>query len=43
VKRAAATAAGTEALIARLGAEIESEAERKRFINTCRRFVRAAD
>ena len=43
VKRAAATAAGTEALILQLGAEIESEAERKRFLNTCRLLARPAD
>ncbi|HWZ62967.1 MAG TPA: toll/interleukin-1 receptor domain-containing protein [Steroidobacteraceae bacterium] len=40
VKRAAATAAGAEALIVQLGAEIESEAERRRFVNTCRQFLR---
>ena len=40
VKRAAASAAGTEALIAQLAVEIESEPERKRFISTCRRLAR---
>jgi hypothetical protein len=43
VRRAAATAAGAEALIGQLGAEIESEAERRRFVNTCRQFLRARD
>ena len=41
VKRAAATAAGAEALIVRLGAEIESEADRSRFVNACRQFLRS--
>lgn len=43
VKRAAATAAGAEALIVQLGAEIESESERRRFINTCRQFLRGRE
>ena len=40
VKRAAANAPGAEALIVQLGAEIESEAERRRFVNACRQFLR---
>ncbi len=40
VKRAAARAAGPDALIEQLGAEIESEAERRRFVNACRQFLR---
>jgi hypothetical protein len=43
VKRAAATAAGAEALIVQLGAEIESETERRRFVNTCRQFLRGRE
>jgi TIR domain len=43
VKRAAATAAGAEALIVQLGAEIESESERRRFVNTCRQFLRGRE
>jgi hypothetical protein len=43
VKRAAATAPGAEALIVQLGAEIESEAERRRFVNACRQFLRGRD
>jgi len=40
VKRAAASAAGPESLIVMLATEIESEAERSRFINACRQFLR---
>lgn len=40
VKRAAASAAGAEALIVQLGAEIESEADRRCFVNTCRQLLR---
>jgi len=43
VKRAAATATGAEALIVQLGAEIESETERRRFVNACRQFLRGRD
>lgn len=41
VKRAAASAAGPESLIVMLGTEIESEAERGRFVSACRQFLRA--
>jgi hypothetical protein len=41
VKRAAASAAGAEALILQLGTEIEPEADRRRFINACRQYLRA--
>ncbi|MDE2136274.1 MAG: toll/interleukin-1 receptor domain-containing protein [Gammaproteobacteria bacterium] len=41
VKRAAASAAGPESLIVMLGTEIESEAERGRFVNACRQFLRS--
>jgi hypothetical protein len=37
VSRAAARGAGLEALIAELSTEIESEQERRKFINACRR------
>ncbi len=40
VNRAAARAAGTEALIRELGAEIESEAERRAFISASRQALR---
>jgi hypothetical protein len=40
VKRAAASAAGPESLIVMLGTEIESEADRSRFLNACRQFLR---
>jgi TIR domain len=40
VKRAAASAAGPESLIVMLGAEIESEADRSRFLSACRQFLR---
>jgi len=40
VKRAAATAAGPESLIVLLGAEIESEPERQRFLRSCRQLLR---
>ncbi|HUO20167.1 MAG TPA: toll/interleukin-1 receptor domain-containing protein [Steroidobacteraceae bacterium] len=40
VKRAAASAAGPESLIVMLGTEIESEAERGRFVSVCRQFLR---
>jgi hypothetical protein len=43
VKRAAASAAGVDALILQLGTEIESEADRRRFINACRRHLRAGN
>jgi hypothetical protein len=40
VRRAAASAAGPESLIVMLGAEIDSEADRSRFLNACRQFLR---
>jgi len=40
VKRAAASAAGPESLIVMLGTEIESEADRSRFLGACRQFLR---
>jgi hypothetical protein len=40
VKRAAASAAGPESLIVMLGAEIESDAERSRFVSTCQSILR---
>jgi hypothetical protein len=40
VKRAAARAAGAEALLAELGAEIESDGERRRFLGACRALLR---
>jgi hypothetical protein len=40
VKRAAASAAGPESLIVMLGAEIESEADRTRFLAACRQVLR---
>jgi len=40
VKRAAATAAGPESLIVLLGAEIESEPDRQRFLRSCRQLLR---
>ena len=43
VRRAAATASGAEALIVQLGAEIESEVERRRFVTACREFLRGRD
>lgn len=43
VKRAAATAAGPESLIVLLGAEIESEPERRRFLATCRKLLRPGE
>jgi len=43
VKRAAATAAGAEALIVQLGVEIDSEVERRRFVNACRQILRGRD
>jgi hypothetical protein len=43
VRRAAATAAGPESLLVLLGAEIESEPERRRFLNGCRRLLRPAN
>jgi len=39
VSRAAARGASLEALIAELSTEIESEQERRQFINACRRTV----
>jgi hypothetical protein len=39
VRRAVVRVAGTEALIARLGEEIESEADRRRFAAVCRQFL----
>jgi hypothetical protein len=39
VRRAAVRVAGTEALIARLGEEIESETDRRRFAELCRQFL----
>jgi hypothetical protein len=38
VKRAAVTAASLEALITQLGAEIESEADRRKFVGACRQW-----
>jgi TIR domain len=43
VKRAAATAASLEALITQLGAEIDSEADRRKFLSACRQPSRAPD
>lgn len=43
VKRAAATAASVEGLITQLGAEIESESDRRKFLSACRQFSRARD
>jgi TIR domain len=43
VKRAAATAASLEALITQLGAEIESETDRRKFLSACRQLSRAPD
>jgi hypothetical protein len=43
VKRAAATATSLEALITQLGAEIESEADRRKFLGACRQLSRAPD
>lgn len=43
VKRAAATAAGPESLIVLLGAEIESEPERRRFLKSCRQLLRLTE
>jgi TIR domain len=43
VKRAAASAASLEALITQLGAEIESETDRRKFLSACRQLSRAAD
>jgi hypothetical protein len=42
VKRAAATAASLEALIAQLGAEIESESDRRKFLSACRQWLSGA-
>ena len=39
VRRAAVQVAGTEALIARLGEEIGSERDRRRFAEVCRQFL----
>jgi len=43
VKRAAATASGAEALIVQLGAEIDSEPERRRFVAACRQLLRGRE
>jgi TIR domain len=43
VKRAAASAASLEALIVRLGAEIESETDRRKFLSACRKPAPSAD
>jgi hypothetical protein len=43
VKRAAATAASLEALITQLGAEIESETDRRKFLSACRQLSRSPD
>lgn len=42
VKRAAASAASLEALITQLGAEIESEADRRKFLSACRQWLSGA-
>jgi hypothetical protein len=42
VSRAATGATGLEALIARLGAEIDSESERRHFLGACRAIVLGA-
>jgi hypothetical protein len=42
VKRAAATAATHQALITQLSAEIESEADRRRFVGACRQWLSGA-
>jgi hypothetical protein len=39
VRHAAVRVAGTEALIARLSEEIESETDRRRFAEVCRQFL----
>jgi len=41
VNRAAADAASVDALLAQLGGQIESESERRQFINGCRRWLSA--
>ena len=41
VHRAAADAASVDALLAQLGGQIESETERRQFINGCRQWLRA--
>jgi hypothetical protein len=43
VKRAEASAASLEALIAKLGAEIESETDRRKFLSACRKLAPSAD
>jgi hypothetical protein len=43
VKRAAASAASLEALVTQLGAEIESETDRRKFLGACRPLSRAPD
>lgn len=43
VKRTAARVSGAEALILQLGAEIESEPDRRRFVSACRQLLRARD
>ena len=43
VKRAEASAASLEALIAKLGAEIESETDRRKFLSACRKQAPSAD
>ncbi|MFZ1101029.1 MAG: toll/interleukin-1 receptor domain-containing protein [Steroidobacteraceae bacterium] len=43
VKRAEASAASLEALVAKLGAEIESETDRRKFLSACRKVAPSAD
>jgi hypothetical protein len=43
VKRAVATAGSLEALITQLGAEIESETDRRKFLSACRRLAPSGD
>ena len=43
VKRAATTAASLEALIEQLGAEIESETDRRKFLSACRQLSRTPE
>jgi hypothetical protein len=43
VKRAAPRASGIEELVLKLGGEIESERDRRQFIETCRQIKHAAD
>jgi TIR domain len=43
VRRAEASAASLEALITQLGAEIESETDRRKFLGACRKLAPSAD